>query len=81
MKLKKIENKEDYLKRHYPFGDIPKLNDKKHCLHCGNDFLVGDYKVQTEYNYFTGKEENYIVCPNAPECDGTVIEWIDSREK
>jgi hypothetical protein len=71
MKFKEIKNKEIYLKQNYPFVDIPKLTDKKHCIHCNEDFIVGDYKVEILYN------EEYIVCPNAPNCDGTIIDWLD----
>ena len=70
MNLKKIKDKAGYLKEHYPFLGVPKLTDKKHCIHCGKDFIVGDYKVQIENN------EEYIVCPNAPDCDGDVTDWI-----
>jgi hypothetical protein len=34
---------------------------------------VGDFKV------FADEEEfEYICCPNAPDCDGTVIDWMDT---
>jgi hypothetical protein len=72
MKFKEIENKESYLKKHYPFTDTPELTDKKVCLHCENQIVVGDYKVEIE----DGKE--FIVCPNAPKCNGTLIDWIDA---
>lgn len=71
-----VKDKLKYLKKHYPFEDVPSLLDKKLCIHCDQIITVGDYKVQVEYNFFTGKEEEYIVCPNAPECSGTLIDWI-----
>ena len=41
MKLKEIENKEIFLKENYPFANVPKLGDKKHCLHCNlNESLI-----------------------------------------
>ena len=40
-----IKNKQKYLDEYYPFGDTPKLTDKKRCIHCESDFVVGDYKV------------------------------------
>jgi hypothetical protein len=76
MKFKEIENKESYLQEHYIFADVPKLTDKRKCLHCGQDFNVGDYKVQLQYNNYTKKIEEYIVCPNAPTCDGTLLDWF-----
>ncbi len=73
MKLKEIKDKESYLKKHYPFANVPKLTDKKHCIHCEMDIIVGDYKVEVK----NGKE--YILCPNAPECDGTLMDWFNIK--
>lgn len=70
MTFKEIQNKGAYLKKHYPFLKVPKLKEKLYCLHCNNDILVGDYKVELSNG------EEYIVCPNAPKCDGTVIDWM-----
>jgi hypothetical protein len=74
MKFKEIKNKETYFKKHYPFGDRPKLTDKKRCIHCNREFVVGDYKVQIDCDI------EYIVCPSAPACSGTVIDWTDVRK-
>jgi hypothetical protein len=73
MQFKQIENKEDYLNEHYPFLDVPKLTDTKYCIHCSQNIIVGNYKVEIENN------EEYIVCANAPKCDGTVIDWINAK--
>jgi hypothetical protein len=73
-RYKNIEDKKAYLRHNYPFSPIPKLQDHKECIHCGESILVNDFKVIIE----EGVE--YIVCPNHPKCDGTVIDWIDSRE-
>ena len=67
-----IPDKLTYLQENYPFTNIPALTDKKRCIHCDSVITVGDYKV---YKDETGFE--YICCPNAPECNGTVIDWID----
>ena len=67
----KIEDKQQYLNNNYPFVDVPKLTDKKRCIHCGEIITVGDFKVFKD----TFGEE-FIYCRNAPECDGTVIDWI-----
>ena len=72
MQLLTITNKQAYLKDNYPFGEIPALTDTKHCIHCNSVITVGDFKV---YKYKSGDE--YICCPNAPECNGTVIDWFD----
>ena len=66
-----IKNKQKYLADNYPFEDIPKLTDKKRCIHCDTIIIVGDFKV------FKDKSGNeFICCPNAPDCDGTVIDWF-----
>ncbi|MDP3914008.1 MAG: hypothetical protein Q8R96_09760 [Bacteroidota bacterium] len=67
-----IENKQKYLDENYPFVDIPKLSDQKLCIHCDKVIKVVDYKV---IQIKSGHE--FICCPNAPECNGTVIDWID----
>ncbi len=66
-----IINKQKYLDDNYPFEDVPKLTDKKRCIHCDTIFEVGSYKV---YKDRVGGE--FICCPKAPECDGTVIDWF-----
>lgn len=70
MKEVLIKDKEQYLKEHYPFENPPKLTEKQRCIHCDQVFTVGDYKV------FIEEGEEYIYCPNAPECDGTIIDWF-----
>ena len=66
-----VKDKQKYLEENYPFEGVPKLTDKLHCIHCDNDIIVGDYKV------FLENGEEFICCPNAPDCDGTVIDWVD----
>jgi len=70
MEFKEIKDKKRYLVENYPFGGVPELTDVRHCIHCDKDIIVGDYKVEI------GTDMEYIVCPNAPECDGTVIDWF-----
>lgn len=71
MKEVKIEDKEKYLKEHYPFENIPNLRDQRRCIHCDRIFTIGDYKV-----FIDEDDEELIYCPYAPECDGTLIDWI-----
>lgn len=66
-----IKKKQQYLEDNYPFDEVPGLADKMHCIHCDNDIIVGDFKV------FLEEGEEFIYCPNAPECNGTVIDWMD----
>ena len=72
MKEITIIDKQKFLNENYPFEGIPKLTDKKECMHCNSIFVVGDYKVYRDINGF-----EFLCCPNAPECNGTVIDWID----
>jgi hypothetical protein len=66
-----IKDKKNYLKENYPYLTVPKLTDKKHCIHCDKDILVGDFKVIIK------DKIEYIVCPNTPKCNGDVTDWID----
>ena len=67
-----IEDKQKYFDENYPFEDPSGLTDKKRCIHCDQIITVGDFKV------FRDEDDNeFIYCPNAPYCDGTVIDWID----
>jgi hypothetical protein len=69
----KYEDKESYLKENSPFAEKSKLKltDKKHCSCCEKTIVVGDYKIEIE------DDREYIVCPNAPNCDGSIIGWFD----
>lgn len=67
-----IPNKEQYLQENYPFTVIPALTDTKHCIHCDSVITVGDFKV-----YKDEDGDEFICCPNAPECNGTVIDWVE----
>lgn len=67
-----VPDKQKFINEEYPFEDAPKLTDKFRCLHCGEVITVGDYKV---FRDETG--EDYIYCPNAPECNGSIIDWVD----
>jgi hypothetical protein len=66
-----IKDKEKYLSENYPFSEIPDLLDQKRCIHCDSIVTVGDYKVFSDETGF-----EYICCPNAPKCNGTIIDWI-----
>ena len=67
-----IPNKEQYLKANYPFTNVPKLTDTKRCIHCDSIITVGDFKV-----FKDKRGDEFICCPNAPECNGTVIDWFN----
>jgi hypothetical protein len=68
----KIINKQKYLNENYPFEGTPKLSDQKQCIHCNISFNVGEFKV-----FIDQRGDEFICCPNAPECDGTVIDWFN----
>jgi hypothetical protein len=66
-----VKDKQKYLSDNYPFKDVPELTDEIRCIHCDTIFTVGDYKV------FKDKDgDEFICCPKAPECDGTIIDWF-----
>ncbi|WEK33567.1 MAG: hypothetical protein P0Y53_13835 [Candidatus Pseudobacter hemicellulosilyticus] len=66
-----IRDKALYIKFKYPFSDIPALTDKRLCMVCHKEFVVGDYKV-----YRDAKGNEIVRCANAPECEGTVLDWV-----
>lgn len=67
-----VLDKQELLNEHYPYDDAPKLTDKVRCLHCGEVVALGDYKIFKD----EGDDFLYIYCPNAPTCDGTVIDLV-----
>ena len=69
MKFLTLVNKQEYLKKYYPFSPVPKLTDKMICLECDEEITVADFKVKIE------EDREVIVCPNAPKCDGNVSDW------
>ena len=74
MTFVEIEDKEAYFKEHYFFkNSIPELTEKRTCMHCRQEFTIGDYKVE----FSQGRE--WIVCPNAPRCDGNMKDWFPLR--
>lgn len=74
MKELKIKDKAKYLAENYPLQEVPEVYDRKRCIHCDSIIVVGNYKV-----YVDTHGVQYICCPNTPECDGSVIDWIDVR--
>lgn len=66
-----ITDKQEYLNAEYPFENPPQLTDKMKCIHCGEIITVGDYKV-----YKDDYGEEYICCPNTPDCNGSIIDWM-----
>jgi hypothetical protein len=68
-----VADKKKFLNEHYPFSVVPELTEKFRCIHCDEVITVGEYKIFKDQ----GNDSLLISCPNAPECDGTVIDWID----
>lgn len=66
-----IEDKQKYFDEHYPFEGTPRLADKRRCIHCDQIITVGEFKV-----FRDKKGDEFICCPNATECDGTLIDWF-----
>lgn len=67
-----VKDKQQYLNENYPFEAPPEVADRKRCLHCDIVFVVGNYKVFRDES-----GEEFICCPNSPDCDGTVIDWME----
>jgi len=67
-------DKQKFLDKHIPFKKKIKLEEKKECIHCGEVFEVKHYKVEEE-NTSEGKIY-FILCPNAPRCSGTIMDWF-----
>jgi hypothetical protein len=72
MKETIIKNKQEFLFKNYPFFPVPLITDQLACIHCDQVFTVGDFKVLSDETRF-----EFICCPNAPDCNGTVIDWVD----
>lgn len=53
------------------------------CLHCGKHFLFKDVKViktKDEYKQSELDELEMIMCPNYPECNGDLMDFIPVEE-
>jgi hypothetical protein len=66
-----IFDKQKYLNENYPFDKIIGLSSEIICIHCNTIYKVEEYKVFRDED-----GEEFICCPNAPDCNGTVIDWI-----
>ena len=72
MELVHIEDKQSFLEENYPFTPVVKLNEVFQCIHCQEVIRVVDFKA-----YRSEMDGSiFICCPNAPECNGTVIDWM-----
>ena len=66
-----LEDRKKYLEENDFQDESPKLTDKKLCIHCNQIITIGDFKV-----YVDDEGNEFIFCPNAPECNGTLINWF-----
>jgi ssDNA-binding Zn-finger/Zn-ribbon topoisomerase 1 len=71
-----VFDKQKYLNDNYPFQNVPLIKEQRKCIHCDQIITVGDYKV-----FIDKKGNEFIVCPNSPDCDGTVIDWMSIDNK
>jgi len=58
------QEKRNYFELNKIFDNL--YDERKDCLHCGQTISVADYNVV----------DDYICCPNYPDCDGTIIDWM-----
>ena len=70
----KDEDKQEFFNKNYCFGEPPDFNETRYCLHCGEIIRVGDFKVQREEGF------DFICCPNWPDCDGTIADWMPEEK-
>lgn len=66
-----INDKQKYLIDNHPFQRFDNLEIEVVCIHCDTIFKVGKYKVLRDED-----GDEWICCANAPNCDGTAIDWI-----
>jgi len=59
---------------YYPFEVNFKMDSNKFCINCEQWIKVNDFKILVQLN-LKGEKEISVVCPNAPECDGSTIDW------
>lgn len=75
MKEVNVTDKKKFFEENWPFVDVPDMTDIRKCVHCDSIITVGEFKV-----YEDKKGEKYICCPNAPECNGTIIDWVRVKD-
>ena len=67
-------DRQKFLNKHSPFSKKIDIEEKKECIHCGEIIRVKDYKVE---QLDLPKETVYLIlCPNAPRCSGTIMDWF-----
>ena len=66
-----IDDKAEYLKNNFS-SKMDKLNKNVSCIHCGNIFMLSEYKVVKN----KCSNDEFIVCKHFPDCDGTIIDFI-----
>lgn len=81
MKELKIHDKQKYLEENYPFQEVPELADRKRCIHCDSNIIVGNYKV-----FVDEFGDEFMSCPNAPQLKPRIeriksIHWIDLAKR
>lgn len=66
------EDKQEYLNKNNPFREILNIKERRICIHCEKWFTVEDFIVIQDDD-----GEEYISCPNYPDCDGTITDWFE----
>lgn len=79
MKYKHFDNDDEkgfYLRHHCIRLNIPNMEDEMICLQCNSLFKVKDFKVVITTCDCCNEYMEYIVCPNAPDCEGDMLDWV-----
>lgn len=69
-----IKNKKEYIEKYSPIKGCENLEDKRKCVVCESIFKIKNYKV------VAGPEIDYISCPYYPNCDGDILDWVETNE-
>lgn len=64
------------MKAHYSILGCSQLANMMECIHSGEIILEGDHKVMVSASGFES-----INRPNAPEYNGTLIDWSPDSQK
>ena len=66
-----VVDKLDYVKKNFP-ERAEWYNSKVKCLHCDGEFEFKEYKVVKD----KCSGEEFIVCKNFPNCNGSIIDFM-----
>lgn len=69
------KEKEFYLRSHHYLEPVPEMDDEVVCMVCKGIYEVREFKVLITTCDCCGDYVEFIVCKNAPNCDGLFLDW------